>query len=150
MRRACVRSPFSDVSLLVTLDTELARKPTKDDKETAQSRRHCPTAHRLQGEEHGRGKKDAADSREHAHGNVGHARLDVVLPNLLEVEIAVKAGKPAREGNQHLGEWWMYIHEKLPLDVFGRKATEMDFIEHHTRRLIDAEKADNGRDYRQP
>ncbi len=58
----------------------------------------------LSGEEHGRGEQGAAEGGQQAHGHVGHAGLDVVLADLLEVELAVEAGEPAGERDEELSK----------------------------------------------
>lgn len=102
----------------------LSIRRTEDDKTSSQEGGGATASSCLECKEHGRSQKDTADGREHAHGNIRNARLDVVLSNLLEVKVAVKPSEPAEEGNHELGEGRVDVHEELALDVLGCEAAE--------------------------
>lgn len=99
---------------------------TKDDQAGTHESGHGSTPNRLEGQVHEGSQGDTADGGEEAHGDVGDIGLDVVLANLLEVEAAVEAGQPAGEGDEHLGEGRVDVHEELALDIFRREATEAE------------------------
>jgi hypothetical protein len=40
-----------------------------------------------------------------------------ILSNLLEIELAIESSEPSGEGNQHLCERWMHVHEEAAFDV---------------------------------
>ncbi|KAI9163621.1 LOW QUALITY PROTEIN: hypothetical protein HJFPF1_05242 [Paramyrothecium foliicola] len=100
---------------------------TKDDEASTHSRGHGSAADRLQGEVHAGDDENTADGREQSHGDVGDARLEVVLSNVLEIEAAVETRQPTGEGDEHLGQRRMHIHEEFALDILGREATEARF-----------------------
>lgn len=129
IRRAWVRSPFSTrrVSMMVTDKLSEGggiEELTKDDESSAHSRGESAATGSLKSQEHGRGEKDATDGREHAHGHIWHARLEIVLANVLEVEVSVEAGQEAKEGDHQLRERGVDVHEEFALDVLGSKAAE--------------------------
>lgn len=97
---------------------------TKDDETSAHGSRHGSAANSLEREEHAWSDEDTADSREQAHRDVGNARLKVILADLLEVEVAIEASHPSDEGDQHLGERRVNVHEEFALDVLGSEAAE--------------------------
>lgn len=97
---------------------------TKDDETCAHSRGHGSASDGLESEEHERGKKHSAQGREHAHGNVGDTGLDVVLANVLEIKATVESGEESGEGDEHLGQRRVDVHEELALQVFRSEAAE--------------------------
>lgn len=97
---------------------------TENNETGAQYGSGCATPGGLQGQKHERCKKDSADGREHAHGDIRDARLEVVLADLLEVEIAIEARQPAGQRNKHLSQRRVDIHEEFALDVFRSETTE--------------------------
>lgn len=99
---------------------------TKDDEAGTHDGGHGTAADGLEGQEDAGDKSNAADGREQAHGDVGYARLEVILANLLEVKVAFEASEPAGKSNEHLGERGVDIHEEATLDVLGSKATEAE------------------------
>ena len=96
----------------------------KDDQRGTQGSSGCTTANGLEGQEHGGNQQDTADSREHSHGHVRDAGLEVILANVLEIEVSVETGEPTEEGDQHLCQWGVYVHEEAALDVLGSETTE--------------------------
>jgi hypothetical protein len=102
----------------------LAWERTKNDEASAHECSHCTATESLECQEHEGNEKDTAESREQAHCNVWNTGLDVVLANLLEVEAAVEAGKPSRQGDEHLGQGRVNVHEELALDIFRSETTE--------------------------
>lgn len=140
----------------------LSLRRTKNDKTGSHESGGATASSCLECEEHGRSQKDAANSREHAHGNIRNTRFNVVLSNLLEVEVAVEPSEPAEESNHEFGEGRVDVHEELALDVLGSEATEavidvesvffqasnnippqggyiLDFVKHNTVGLVNAE-----------
>lgn len=97
---------------------------TKDNETGAHGSSHGTAANSLESQEHAGNQKNTADGGEHAHGDIWHAGLNVVLANLLEIEASVEASEPAGEGDEHLGQGRVDIHEELALDVLGSKAAE--------------------------
>lgn len=126
--RAWVRRPFSVKNRFVSRMNYpivlLSFRRTEYDKTSSHEGSGATASSRLKSEEHGRSQKDTADSREHAHGDIWNARLDVVLSNLLEIEATVEPSEPAEEGNHELCEGWVDVHEELALDVLGSEAAE--------------------------
>lgn len=96
----------------------------EDDEGGAEGGSRSSATRSLEGQEHGRNKKNTADGREQSHGDVGNLGLEVVLANILEIEISIETGEPANEGDEHLGERGVNIHEESALDVLGGKATK--------------------------
>lgn len=97
---------------------------TKDDEAGAHDGGHGTAADGLEGQEDAGNESNAAESREQAHGDVGNARLEVILANLLEVKVAIEASEPAGKSNEHLGERGVDVHEEATLDVLGSEATK--------------------------
>lgn len=147
---------------------------TKDDGTGTESSGKGAASGCFQREEHGRDQEDTTDSREKAHGDIWDTRLEVVLSDLLEVEVAIESSEPAEQSNEKLREWGMNVHEEFALDVFGREATEavmettsaidcitdgvgmehrgfdiLDLVEHYTGGLVDTKQAHQGTQNRQ-
>ena len=123
--------------------TRLSDKTVLEDYQSRAERRSgCLAARSLQCEVHDRDSQYTADSRQKSHGHIGHARLNVVLSNILEIEVSIEAGQPTSESDQELGERRVNIHEELALDVLARKAAEVNLIEDDRGRLVDAEQSD--------
>jgi hypothetical protein len=99
---------------------------TKDDETCSQGCGGGTTAGSLESQEHGGNGQDTADGGEQTHGNVWHTGLQVVLANVLEIEVAVESTQPAGQGNKHLCERRVNVHEELALDVLGRESTEAE------------------------
>ena len=88
-----------------------------------------PASTRLERQEHGRHSENATESGQQAHRHIRHAGLEVVLPDILEIELAVKPRQPARQRDHHLRQRRVHVHEELALDVFAREAAEVHFVE---------------------
>lgn len=99
---------------------------TKNDEASTEHGGRRSAANRLQRQEHEGSEEDAANRREQTHGDIGNARLQIIFANILEIEVAVEARKPSGEGNEHLGQGRVYVHEELALDVFGSETTEAE------------------------
>ena len=97
---------------------------TKDDQRGTKGRSGSAAPNGLQGEECDRHEKNSADGREQAHGDVWNVWLEVVLPDFLKVEVAIETSEPAREGNKHLGQRRVNVHEEFSLYVLRSEATE--------------------------
>lgn len=124
-------------------ETRLSDKTVfKDDQSRAERRGGRLAARSLQREEHDRHSQYTTDGRQKSHGDIGHARLDVVLSDILEVEVSIESGQPTGECDQELGKRRVYIHEELALDVFAGEATEVNLIEDDRGGLVDAEESD--------
>jgi len=95
----------------------------------------------LQRQKHCGYSQDTADSGQQAHRDVWNTGLEVILANILEVEVAIEAGEPARQGNQKFCEGRVNVHKESALDVLGRKATEMDLVKDNTGGLLYPEQA---------
>lgn len=125
IRRAWVRRPFSANKLVSTYSCTCGEDTlTKYDEPSAHCSCKGSAASGLQGQEHGRDEEDTAKSREHAHGDVGNAGLDIVLSNFLEVEISIEARQPTEECDEELGQGRVDVHEELALDVLRSETTE--------------------------
>lgn len=121
IKRAWVKRPFS-AHWLALLSSRVSGHVgsllrTKDDKARAQSRSRSAATSSFQGEEHQGSEKNTTDSREHAHGDIRDTRLDVVLANLLEVEIAPESSEISGQCDEHLSQWRVDIHKEFTLDV---------------------------------
>lgn len=97
---------------------------TKDDQASTHGCSKSTAADSLESQEDARNQKYATESRVEAHGNVRNTRFQVVLANVLEVKVTVEASEPAGQGNQHLGQRRVNIHEELSLDVLGSETTK--------------------------
>ena len=125
MSRDCVRRPFSVEEVSGQSPQWLERSlRTKDDQAGAKGCGSRATSICPQRQEHGWYRQDATDSREHSHRNIWNLGLHIVLPNLLEVEISLEAGKPSGESQEKLRQRRMYVHKETPLDVLGREAAK--------------------------
>lgn len=101
---------------------------TKDDETGAHGSRHGTATNSLESQEHAGNQKNTADGGEHAHGDIWHAGLNVVLANLLEIKASIEASEPAGEGDEHLGQGRVHVHEELALDILGSKSAEAVFV----------------------
>ena len=97
---------------------------TESEARSTQRSRRGPCTHGLQSQEDARNSDDTANGREETHGNVWYSRLNIVFPNVFEVEVAIEPCHPTKEGDEHLGQRRVNVHEELAMDVLGREATE--------------------------
>jgi len=118
----------------------------KDEQSCTHAGGECAAAQSLEGQEHGGDGEDTKNGWQHAHGDIGHLWLEVVLANILEVEAAVEASAPTSQSDQQLGEWRVDVHEELALDVLAGEATKVDLIEDDAGGLVDSEQPDGGAD----
>lgn len=125
IKRLFVRRPFSGLKLDGEL-TKGGRDCTKDDEPGTEGSGCRPAASGLESEEYRRDSHDAAERGIQPHGHIRHTILEVVFTNLLEVKVSIEPSEPPKQGNEHLGEWRMYVHEEFALDVLGCKAAKAD------------------------
>lgn len=97
---------------------------TEDDQTGSHQSRSGAAPGGLESQKHEGSEQDTADGREHAHGDVGNAGLEVILANVLEVEVAVETSQPTGESDEHFGQRRVDIHEEFALDVFRSEATK--------------------------
>ena len=97
---------------------------TEDDQTGAKCSSGGFAASCLEGQEHGGNGHDTHDGGQKSHGNVGNARLKVVLSNIFKVKLSIETGQPTGESNEELGEWRVDVHEELALDVLGGETTK--------------------------
>jgi hypothetical protein len=129
IKRAWVKRPFSGGRVVSQGHAPGLRQgegpgPTKDDEASAHGGREGPTPSSLECQEHGRRQKNTAQRGEQAHSYIWDTRLDVVLANLLEVEVAIETGQPAKQSDEELCQGRVDVHEELALDILGREAPE--------------------------
>ena len=109
---------------------------------SAQRRSESLTPRSLQRQKHRRHSQDATDRGQQPHGHKRHTRLQVILPDILEVEIPIEPRQPPGQCDQELRQWGVHVHEEFALDVLGREAAEVDLVEDDGGGLVDAEEAD--------
>lgn len=101
-----------------------AKLRTKDNQTCAEGSSGCTATSSLQSQEHGGSEKDTADGREQTHGDIGDTGLEVILANILEVKISIKAGQVAEKGDHKLGQRGVDVHEEFAFDVLGSETAE--------------------------
>lgn len=69
------------------------------------------------------------------HAQVGHASRDVFVANVLELKVALEAGKPACKGQEEFGKGRVDIKEIFASDVVCSKFAKVDFIEYDLIRM---------------
>lgn len=97
---------------------------TEDDKTSTHSCSHGTAANGLEGHEHEGSEENTTDSREQSHGDIWDTGLEVVLANVLEVEVTIETSQPTGQGDEHLGQGRVDVHEELALEVLGSETTE--------------------------
>ena len=98
----------------------------KNNQESSHSCDHGAASSSLEGQEHSWNQKDTTDSWQRSHPDIWHIWLEIVLPDLLEVEVSVEAAQPSSESDEELSKRWVHIHEEPALDIFGCEATEAE------------------------
>ena len=95
----------------------------------------------------GIGKRDlrtAHNSRSCAHLDVRNIVLEVLVPNVVKLELAIESCDPAAEGVEELGKRWVYIEEVFALEIVGGEFSKVDLVEDDLVRVPDLIEADGG------
>ena len=75
----------------------------------------------LQREKHRRHSQDATDRGQQPHGHKGYTRLQVILPDILEVEIPIKPRQPPGQCDQEFRQGGCTSMKNLPLMYLDAK-----------------------------
>lgn len=97
---------------------------TKDNEKSSHGCDHGTASSSLESQEHSWNQENTADSWQRSHPDVWDIWLEVILPDLLEVEVSVEAAEPSSKSNEELSKRWVDIHEESALNVLGSEATK--------------------------
>ena len=106
---------------------------TEKNQNSRESRDNCRKTSLLHDSIDDRDGHTSEHSWERPHSDVGNMSLRVVVSNVLELEVSVKADEPAGQTVEQLREWRVDVEVVLALDVMRRELAEVDFVEAEPR-----------------